>query len=913
MLEPSPTQGDNLGVITGPVACGKTELLEEVSRRATANGIRVLGAHCSRMEQSIPYAMIDQLFRDLALAGELPLMPDDVRAARSAPTPPPALLLRFFHEVMVTLTSRGPLMLTVDDVHHADDPSLRILLYLHRRARSTPASLLVTCGTQYSTRLTAPLRELLHQPRVRRVTVGPLSQSGIARLAHSVAQPGSAPAASEVLALTGGNPLLVQALLQDKAADTGPGADGAPTPPVGEAYIHAALTCIHRSGPEGLSTARALAVLDGHGSVDALDRLVGLEHAAVDRMVRALTEAGVLTGRHFCQPLVRDAVLDDLPPEERADLHRQAAVLLHGEGAPPLDIAGHLLAAGPPAEPWATRILTEAGRQALRADRTALALRCLRYAEETATEESERLVIGAELAATVWRVRPGAAAQQLRALAGPAGRGLMPAAHSLSLVPGLLWHGMTDEAVSALRAAEDAGRTDPETAAGLDTLRLWIRSTYPAVAGHGRDDSALPDLAPAAPAASAASGGIETAARRALWALSSVLRGRSHQDITDAAEQVLQSVRLHDHTLEILTAAVSALMYDGRLAVAAEWSKRLETEAAERQAPTWQALLGSLRGVIALRLGDLPAAARLAEGSLGLMPAEAWGVGVGMPLSTGINAAISMGDHATAARLAARPVPERMFDTRFGLHYLSARARHHMVEGRTHAALADHLSCGERMREWGMDTAELVPWRINAAKTWLRLNNRDRASQLLEEHLAVAESGRPGTRGVALRILAATKEPPQRIELLCQALELLQAGGNRYELAWALADLGHLHHQLGDPAKARTFARRAWRVAKDCGAEALYRSLFPGQTQASRPERPGQDEADAIGSLTEAELRVASLATHGHTNREIATKLFITVSTVEQHLTRVYRKLDVRHRQDLPSSLLLHESDLHAA
>lgn len=55
--------------------------------------------------------------------------------------------------------------------------------------------------------------------------------------------------------------------------------------------------------------------------------------------------------------------------------------------------------------------------------------------------------------------------------------------------------------------------------------------------------------------------------------------------------------------------------------------------------------------------------------------------------------------------------------------------------------------------------------------------------------------------------------------------------------------------------------------------------------------------------LSEAEWRVARLAADGLTNRQIAARLYITVSTVEQHLTRVYRKLVVSRRIDLPRSL----------
>ncbi|KOV33418.1 hypothetical protein ADK60_12455 [Streptomyces sp. XY431] len=59
----------------------------------------------------------------------------------------------------------------------------------------------------------------------------------------------------------------------------------------------------------------------------------------------------------------------------------------------------------------------------------------------------------------------------------------------------------------------------------------------------------------------------------------------------------------------------------------------------------------------------------------------------------------------------------------------------------------------------------------------------------------------------------------------------------------------------------------------------------------------------AVG-LSRAELRVAELAARGRTNRQIAHELFITISTVEQHLTSSYRKLRVKRRADLPVHLL---------
>jgi DNA-binding CsgD family transcriptional regulator len=70
-----------------------------------------------------------------------------------------------------------------------------------------------------------------------------------------------------------------------------------------------------------------------------------------------------------------------------------------------------------------------------------------------------------------------------------------------------------------------------------------------------------------------------------------------------------------------------------------------------------------------------------------------------------------------------------------------------------------------------------------------------------------------------------------------------------------------------------------------------------------QPDDPAPEPEGELTVLSDAERRVATLAAMGHTNREIARKLYVTVSTVEQHLTRVYRKLNVHRRSDLPLRL----------
>jgi DNA-binding CsgD family transcriptional regulator len=58
-----------------------------------------------------------------------------------------------------------------------------------------------------------------------------------------------------------------------------------------------------------------------------------------------------------------------------------------------------------------------------------------------------------------------------------------------------------------------------------------------------------------------------------------------------------------------------------------------------------------------------------------------------------------------------------------------------------------------------------------------------------------------------------------------------------------------------------------------------------------------------VDSLTASELRVARLAAEDLSNKEIAQALFVTVKTVEQHLGRVYRKLDISSRRQLGAAL----------
>ncbi|MGD9572699.1 MAG: helix-turn-helix transcriptional regulator, partial [Thermoleophilia bacterium] len=68
----------------------------------------------------------------------------------------------------------------------------------------------------------------------------------------------------------------------------------------------------------------------------------------------------------------------------------------------------------------------------------------------------------------------------------------------------------------------------------------------------------------------------------------------------------------------------------------------------------------------------------------------------------------------------------------------------------------------------------------------------------------------------------------------------------------------------------------------------------------ARPRTPALAGAEA---LTASERRVAALAAEGRTNKEIAQALFVTLKTVEVHLSHAYRKLGIASRRELGAAL----------
>jgi DNA-binding NarL/FixJ family response regulator len=161
--------------------------------------------------------------------------------------------------------------------------------------------------------------------------------------------------------------------------------------------------------------------------------------------------------------------------------------------------------------------------------------------------------------------------------------------------------------------------------------------------------------------------------------------------------------------------------------------------------------------------------------------------------------------------------------------------------------------------------------------------------------------GTPRAIGMALRAAGLVESGKRGIELLSEAVAVLEASPARLEYARGLLDLGAALRRANRAVAARDPLRRALDVADACGSPPLVERIrHELRAAGARPRRPRLLGAEA---LTASERRIAAMAAEGLSNREIAQALFITKKTVESHLSNAYRKLGIRSRTELTAAL----------
>jgi DNA-binding CsgD family transcriptional regulator len=892
-----------VALIGGVGGSGKTALLQTFSEWAIDSGATVLSATAFRAEEALPLGILGQLFgnRDLhssfadpaqQLLDDCVLIPLMTEHQLESAAQATARAFEGLRRLIIDLAEYTPVVIGVDDLDSADAASIQCLQYFARRTRTSRLLLVLSeCTPAWSTnsRLHA---DLLRQPNCHRLQLTPLSQSGVATLlAERISAASAQRLTHTCYTASGGNPLLVQGLIDDwrMSAGTSPA-----QVPFGSAFRSAILSCLYRCEPMALSVARALAVIGRATSPASLSEMLGFSASSTAQSVASLEAAGLLDAGWFRHEAAAAAVLAGMAAEERAALHSRAADVLHGHDVSIAILATHLIAADRVEASWAVPVLQDAAEQALARGQVGLAIRCLQRAHEACTSERQRAVIESALARAEWRIDPATAARRLPVLIEAVRDGRLTGRPATALISYLLWLGQTSEAAEVLAALHPAAKVQEEKwekqLPDVYIAQLWVAYSYPELALRIADGTTVPRREVASL--------ISPPHRAEAEMLECALAGRADGDAVILAERILQGSRLDDATFPPILAALVALIGTEQLPKAALWCSLLLEDAKTRDVPLWQAALAAVRAIIEFRRGNLPAAERNAHASLTLLTPRGWGVAIGAPLAGLLLATTAAGKLADAAHYLRTPVPEAMFQTPLGPLYLQARGKYFLLTGRLQAALADFQSCQELLTGWGLDQPGLVPWRTDSAQVWLSMGKNSLAKELAQEQLSLLHAERYRTRGLSLRILALASDLPRRPALLREAAEALRKSGDQLELAQVLADLSRAHQALGEHRRTQVLAHQARDLADRCGAEPLKRAL-PTDLGRSEPADAGQ-----LSRLSDAERRVATLAAYGYSNQEISHRLRITVSTVEQHLTRVFRKLGVNSRSDLPPELL---------
>ncbi|MEU6996237.1 AAA family ATPase [Streptomyces sp. NPDC046465] len=894
------TAGDTAVVLVeGAAGCGTTRLLRRLARHAAGHGAYVL--HCEAGPAAPPpldAPPLDAPPLDAPAGGVLRRL---LHALPAGALPHPvtsACSPQEWAAALGALAARAPVVVCVDDLQDCDPHSLGHLAHLSRSLADVPV--LLALGQVLGVRpphAPAPGAPFLRHEAFRRIRVGRLSPGAAARAARPDDGTARDLPPARLYDLTGGNPLLCRALREEQPPPgTGPGPRPAPDGP----FLQAVTACLRRSGAPARQLAEALAVLGQDASAERVAAVAGITARTAAHARDVLDAVGLVAGWRLRHPAVAASVLAAAAPGDLAALYVRAARALHAGGAGAAATARRLLLAHPPGHPpapapapeppgaghWAPPVLAEAARQALLEDDGALAVDCLRLAVRLSPPGPRLWPLTLQLAALVRRTDPAQAeellTEPLRALA----RGELGCAPAALLGRILLTQGRIEQAGAAL---EHAARRRAAGERGEDPLRGLL--TPPPAAAPA-------SAAPAASAVPGPPGGVRAelrAATAALWPAAP-----AGQDET-AVERVLKDTPLTHATFDLVLREIRTLVHAGHGERAVVWCQKLQAEADRHRTPGWFAALGLLHAQALLRLGDLRGARQAAAAATAAVE-DRGGLLLPALVAVEITACTAAGHYDEAARRLELPVPDALFDSVHALEVLRARGHYYLATQQPAAALAEFLDAGRLAGRWALDHPRHLPWRTDAAAALLHLGEHARAARLIADQAARPTGRDARPHGTGLRLRAALAPAAERPRLLARALEELRRCGDRLEHARALADLAGALQLTGEGSRAGMLAHRAWQLAADCGAQALCERVLPGRTGLPA-KHPAGTGALRAGQLTGPEQRVAGLAAFGHTNREIAARLYVTTSTVEQHLTKIYRKLGISRRSELPLDL----------
>jgi DNA-binding CsgD family transcriptional regulator len=901
--------GTALLAIVGVPGIGKTRLMEAVASEARAGGACVLSARAAELERDLPFGVVRQLLEPVLAAAA----PEEREAllAGSAALATPALephprdqasgfaVLHGVYWLVANVAARTPLVVCVDDLHWADEPSLRALAYLLARLDGVDAQVCVALRPHEPGADHALLDGVLAAAPTRLIRPTAFGPDATATLVRERL----GDAADEIFcaacqATSRGNPLLltelVHLLADDGVAPIAAQADRVQAA-VPDGLADTVLRRVRRIAPEAPAVAQALAVLGDDAEPAHVAALAGVGEGPTATVLEALARAAILDRARppaFAHPLVRTAIAADIPAEARGRLHREAARLLAADGVDAERLTPHLLEAPTTADPWVVATLRSAAQSTVARGAPGAAARLLRRALAEPPAAADRTAVLLATGIAEAQAGDARAVHHLRSAAESASDPATRAQAALTLAPILGLAGHLGEGVDVLRGVLGDVAGDGELRRRIEVevvnlARLDVSLRPLALELLGRFEGAALEPGPAA------------CMVLANLATESLARGESRAEALDLAERALAGGWLLTSPI-MYGLAANAIMITGRYAAAhAAWDDFIFHARPRGDLP-------ALAWGHAFRAGAHWRAGRLTETLADAQVALEVGPAHGLPLAAGfavafqLEALVLRGDLAEArAALATMPNSgEQLQDTL----RLSARGRLRLAEGRPRQGLEVLRMVGRLLERWHVPNEAMAPWRADATLALVALGERDEARELAAVAVGAARRwGDPWLLGQALRAAALAGPAGGRRAGLEEAVAVLRPSEARLELARALVELGAAARQDGDDAVARELLREALDHATRCAAPAVAdRARTELVLAGGRPRRPASTGREA---LTATEERVARLAAHGPTNREVAQALFVTEKTVEAHLASCYRKLGIRARGELAARL----------
>jgi DNA-binding NarL/FixJ family response regulator len=878
-------------VLTGGPGIGKTTLWEAGVDAARQQGLRVLSARAGGAETRLSFTGLIDLLDGVDLETLTGLPTPQRRALEVAllraepsggPAEPPALATGFLTALRI-LAEHKPVLIAIDDVPWLDTPTAEVLTYATRRLPGTAlAFLLARRPGQPSSLETALGHNSVEQIEVAPLSLGAIrtllsDQLGLSLPRHLLRRLVAATMGNPLFALEIGRTFVAQGLpetggeipLPDSIEDV-LGIRVARLPPA----VRRLLLAVALSG--GLRPSDLVDVADATVLDDAVD--AGVLIVEADRV-------------RVSHPLLAAAVKKHSSTRSRRSLHLRLARIV----ADDLLRARHLALATSRGDEHVAQVAAvgaaSAAARGARQDAVELAEHAVRLTPPDSVRRGERLLALAELLVLAGQNRRATdvATAALDILAEGSARARALLILATGVVKG------SDDIERAFERALLESRGDP----GLHATLLARMASNAAILRVTRIAEAEAWAEQALPESREAGRDAEQIGLDALsWAR--VLRGRPvddlwqrHSAISDAASYIAASP---------VRAAAQRHAWRGEITDARSLLVRLESLADERAELSSYALVRLHLCELELRAGDLLAASERLQEWAESPERE--------PLAAPYHRCLAL-------LAAARGMPEEAErEAEVALVHADETGNHwdrlEVLRARGVAALLTHEPerAAESLRAvWrhtqreGVDEPGAFPVAPDLVEALVELGELDEAQAVI---------GR-------LRRLAEAQEHPWALAgtTRCSALVQLATRADNEEAAVSLTETAERYRELGlrlDAARSLLSAgrsqrrRRKWAAARASlsRAVALFDSTgSPGWAEATRSElaRVGGRRARQRGALTSTERHVAELAAGGLANKEIAAALFVTIHTVEAHLSQVYAKLGVRSRTQLAGRL----------